>query len=221
MIRKFLEDMIKDVLKVSSTGVLTDEEITKLCIDYQRPMIEPFVSSQIKDRLSTTCVDLPCSKPLREKIISYGTSSMGYDVRLADKFKIFTNVYGAVIDPLKMPDDAYIDHEGEYVVIPPNSYVLGHTIEYFRMPDDVMAMCVGKSTYARAGCAVNVTPIEPGFEGNVVIEVANQTTLPMKVYSNMGISQFVFFRSVSKCRTSYADRKGKYQGQRGIQTALV
>lgn len=155
-----------------------------------------------------------------QKIISYGTSSMGYDVRLGRKFKVFTNVYGAVIDPLNMPDEAYVDMEGDYVVIPPNSYVLGHTIEYFNMPSDVVAICVGKSTYARAGCAINVTPIEPGFKGQVVIEIANQTPLPMKVYAEMGIAQFMFLQG-EPCEIDYAKRAGKYQGQVGIQTALV
>jgi dCTP deaminase len=155
-----------------------------------------------------------------QKIISYGTSSMGYDVRLGRKFKIFTNVFSEIIDPLNMPDRAYVDHEGDFVIIPPNSYVLGHTIEYFRMPEDVVAICVGKSTYARAGCAINVTPIEPGFEGQVVIEIANQTPLPMKVYADMGIAQFMFLRG-DLCEISYAKRAGKYQGQLGITTARV
>lgn len=158
--------------------------------------------------------------PLKKKIISYGTSSMGYDVRLGRKFKIFTNVNGAVIDPLDMSEESYVDREGDFVVIPPNSYVLGHTIEYFRMPEDVVAICVGKSTYARAGCAINVTPIEPGFEGQVVIEIANQTPLPMKVYADMGIAQFMFFKG-DPCEISYAKRAGKYQGQLGITTARV
>jgi dCTP deaminase len=158
--------------------------------------------------------------PLKKKIISYGTSSMGYDVRLGRKFKIFTNVNGAVIDPLAMSEASYVDREGDFVLIPPNSYVLGHTIEYFRMPEDVVAICVGKSTYARAGCAINVTPIEPGFEGQVVIEIANQTPLPMKVYADMGIAQFMFFKG-DACEISYAKRAGKYQGQLGITTARV
>jgi dCTP deaminase len=172
------------------------------------PMISPFVPTQVR------------KNEAGEKIISYGTSSMGYDVRLANKFKIFTNVFNALIDPLAMPENTYIDHEGDFVIIPPHSYVLGHTIEYFTMPEDVVAICVGKSTYARSGCAINVTPIEPGFCGNVVIEIANQTPLPMKVYSNQGIAQFLFLRG-DPCETSYGARNGKYQGQTGIQTALV
>lgn len=179
-------------------------------------MITPFVPGQVRRKIG--CVSE--QETIYEPIISYGTSSMGYDVRLGRKFKIFTNVFSAVIDPLNMPDHSYVDHEGDYVVIPPNSYVLGHTIEYFNLPRDVGAICVGKSTYARAGCAINVTPIEPGFSGEVVIEIANQTPLPMKVYAEQGIAQFVFLKG-NPCEVSYSDRSGKYQGQTGIQTAIV
>lgn len=155
------------------------------------------------------------------KIISWGSSSYGYDVRLADKFKIFSNVKNALIDPLNMSDDCYVDHQGPYCIIPPNSYVLGHTVETFNMPDDVTVICVGKSTYARAACLINVTPIEAGFRGQVVIEIANQSPLPLKVYANMGIAQFLFFKGEVPCDVSYAARGGKYQNQVGIQTALV
>lgn len=171
-------------------------------------MIVPFIPGQVRQDNNGG------------KIISYGTSSMGYDVRLGRKFKIFTNAFNALIDPLDMPISSYVDHEGDYVIIPPNSYVLGHTIEYFNLPRDVGAICVGKSTYARVGCIVNVTPIEPGFCGEVVIELSNATPLPMKVYAGQGIAQFIFFRG-EPCEVSYADRDGKYQGQTGIQTALV
>ena len=188
--------------------ILTDREIRDLCINTDKPMISPYIDGQIRvegDR----------------KIISYGTSSVGYDVRLGRDFKIFTNVHSAIIDPLNMPNNVYVDHSGDHVVIPPNGYVLGHTIEYFKMPDDVFALCVGKSTYARSGCTVTITPIEPGFEGEVVIEIANLTNLPMKVYAEMGIAQFLFFKSNVIPEITYADRKGKYQGQTGIQTAIV
>jgi dCTP deaminase len=181
-------------------------------------MITPFEPGQVKTRMVAPYG--PNGDKYEEKIISYGLSSYGYDVRLGSKFKIFTNTYSAVIDPLDMPNTAYVDFEGDICVIPPNSYVLGHTIEYFRMPQDVVAICVGKSTYARAGCAINVTPIEPGFEGQIVIEIANQTPLPMKVHSNMGIAQFLFLQG-DPCETSYATRAGKYQGQTGITTAKV
>lgn len=193
-------------------------------------MITPYVPGQVRTR--EVAVDITAgeehpdgSRSLtvdteEQKIISYGTSSMGYDVRLGRKFKVFTNVYGAVIDPLNMPEESYVDMEGDYVIIPPNSYVLGHTIEYFNMPNDVVAICVGKSTYARAGCGINVTPIEPGFKGQVVIEISNLTPLPLKVYADMGIAQFMFFRG-EPCEISYAKRAGKYQGQMGLVTARV
>jgi dCTP deaminase len=194
-------------------------------------MIEPFEPEQVKTREVTKDVrrgDIEHPDGTRdlivevgeEKIISYGTSSFGYDVRLGSKFKIFTNVNSAIIDPLNMPDTAYVDFEGDICVIPPNSYVLGHTLETFEIPRDVTAICVGKSTYARAGCGINVTPIEAGFKGQVVIEISNLTPLPMKVYANMGIAQFLFFRGLP-CEVSYGDRAGKYQGQTGITTAKV
>jgi dCTP deaminase len=186
------------------------------------PMIEPFFPQQVKTRERIIYGDrMTPDETVTEKIVSYGLSSAGYDVRLGRKFKIFTNIRSALIDPLNMSDDCYVDHEGDDVIIPPHSYILGHTPEVFDIPRDVMVVCVGKSTYARAGCAVNVTPIEPGFKGQVVIEIANQTPLPMKVYADMGIAQFLFYRMSEPCETSYGDRKGKYQGQAGITTARV
>lgn len=200
---------------------------------HHRPMIEPFVPDQVKTRprfidyigVQQAIVenrdhpDMGQSEGT-ERIISYGLTSYGYDVRLGRKFKIFTNINSTVIDPMNMSDDCYVDFEGDVCIIPPHSYALGHTIETFHMPKDVVAVCLGKSTYARAGCAINVTPIEPGFIGQVVIEIANQTPLPMKVYANMGIAQFMFHRG-EPCMVSYADRGGKYQGQSGVQTAKV
>lgn len=171
-------------------------------------MISPFIPGQVREAED------------KSKIVSYGTSSMGYDVRLDRKFKIFTNVYGDVIDPLNMPETMYVDYEGDEVIIPPNSYLLGVTIETFDIPRDILAICLGKSTYARCAAIANVTPIEPGFKGKVVIEVANLSTLPLKIYANQGIAQFLFFRG-NPCETSYADRDGKYQNQDGVQTALV
>lgn len=156
-----------------------------------------------------------------KKIVSYGTSSFGYDVRLADEFKIFTNINSTVIDPLNFDQRNCVDFKGDVCIIPPYSYVLGRTIERVKIPRDVMVVCLGKSTYARCGAIVNTTPIEAGFEGTVVIEISNATSLPMKVYANMGIAQFLFFQSDEECETSYADRGGKYQGQSGLQTALV
>lgn len=171
-------------------------------------MISPFVPRLIREEDN-------------QKIISYGLSSYGYDVRLGDSFKIFTNVYSSQIDPLNIDTSCFHDFFGDACIIPPNSYILGHTVEYFRIPKNVQVICVGKSTYARCGAIINVTPIEPEFEGQVVIEIANATTLPLKVYANHGIAQFLFFESDEQCITTYKDRKGKYQGQMGLQLALV
>lgn len=173
-----------------------------------KPMIAPFVGECVRN-------------DGEKKIVSYGLSSFGYDVRLANKFKIFTNINNGIIDPMDMGDLNYVDHEGEYVIIPPNSYVLGHTVETFCIPQDVMVVCVGKSTYARAGALVNVTPIEPGFEGQVVIEISNATPLPLKVHANMGIAQFMFYMGDRPCGVSYRDRGGKYQGQSGVTVARL
>jgi dCTP deaminase len=200
---------VKTGHKVDQSTLKQIKESTKPYdkIDDKTRMIYPFIPEQVRYEDG-------------EKVISYGTSSMGYDVRLGRKFKIFTNVFNALIDPLNMPDNAYVDYEGDFVVIPPNSYVLGHTIESFNIPRDITAVCLGKSTYARVGCGINVTPIEAGFVGNVVIEISNLTNLPMKVYSGQGIAQFLFLQG-DPCSVSYADRGGKYQGQSGIQTAIV
>lgn len=213
-----------------------------------KPMIEPFEPTQIRartrfgtsaelemyeksgiqiltDHLGKNVQNVSWSKDkgltINEKVISYGTSSYGYDVRCAEEFKIFTNVNSTVVDAMNFNEKSFVTIsavEKGYVVIPPNSYALAHTVETFHMPRDVMAICVGKSTYARIGCAINVTPIEPGFIGQIVIEIANQTPLPMKVYANMGIAQFIFFQG-EECEVSYADRGGKYQGQSGITHA--
>lgn len=173
------------------------------------PMIDPFSTQQVKTTLEG------------QRIVSWGTSSFGYDVRLADTFKIFTNVRNGTIDPLNPDPGCFVDHQGEYCIIPPNSYILGHTVESFHIPDDIMVICVGKSTYARLAAVVNVTPIEPGFSGQVVIEIANCSTLPLKVYANQGIAQFLFFKGDQPCKTSYADRGGKYQNQRGVTLARL
>ena len=183
-------------------GVLTDHQIRHLA--KTKNMITPFEETQ-----------------KRNGIISYGLSSYGYDARLAPKYKIFTNVNSAIIDPLNMSDACYVDVSGDTCTIPPNSYVLGHTIETFIIPRDVLALCVGKSTYARAGCSINCTPIEPEFVGQVVLEIANLTPLPMKIYAHMGISQFIFFQGSHACETSYADRAGKYMNQVGITTVRI
>lgn len=183
-------------------------EITKKEILNWKPMIEPFVSTSVRQDQG-------------KKILSYGLSSFGYDVRLASKFKLFTNINSSLIDPLSDNSTCYVDMEGEYCIIPPNSYVLGHTAEYFNIPRDVLVICVGKSTLARLGVQINVTPIEPGFSGQVVIEISNSTNLPVKVYANQGVAQFLFLQSDEPCSVSYSDRSGKYQGQTGITTAKL
>lgn len=179
-------------------GLLSDRQIRAL-VQNQR-MIEPFVDHQV-----------------RGGVISYGLSSYGYDMRLADEFRIFTpNPYNTVVDPKNLDDRALIAFQGEVCIIPPNSYALGRSIEYFRIPSDVMAICTGKSTYARAGLNVNITPLEAGWNGFLTIELANGTPLPLKVFANEGIAQLLFLKGDEPCEVSYADRAGKYQNQTGI-----
>lgn len=165
----------------------------------QHAMIEPFVEGQV-----------------REGVVSYGLSSYGYDIRVADEYKVFTNVNSAIIDPKEFDAGSFVDYSGEICIIPPNSFALARTVEYFRIPRNVLAVCVGKSTYARCGLIVNVTPLEPEWEGYLTLEISNTTPLPARVYSNEGIAQLLFFESDDPCETSYADRKGKYQNQRGV-----
>lgn len=180
------------------------------------PMIEPFHPELIRKRDDA-------------KLISYGVTSYGYDVSLARTgLALFTNMHSAIIDPRKPNPKCFVEpeirvnDEGlEYVILPPNSYLLGPTVEYFHIPRDVLVVCLGKSTYARAGIAINCTPIEPEFEGTVVIEIANQTCLPAMIYLEQGIAQFLFFQSDESCETSYKDRGGKYQGQVGLVHATV
>ena len=162
-------------------------------------MIEPFVEGQVRDG-----------------VVSYGVSSYGYDIRVADEFKIFTNVFSAVVDPKAFDEKSMVDFKGDVCVIPPNSFALARTVEYFRIPRNVLTICVGKSTYARCGIIVNVTPFEPEWEGFVTLEISNTTPLPAKIYANEGIAQVLFFIADEVCETSYADKKGKYQGQKGI-----
>ncbi|ABI61936.1 dCTP deaminase [Granulibacter bethesdensis] len=162
-------------------------------------MIEPFVETQKRDG-----------------VISYGLSSYGYDARVADEFKIFTNVDSAVVDPKAFSPASFVDRKGPVCIIPPNSFALAHTVEYFRIPRNVLVICLGKSTYARCGIIVNVTPLEPEWEGQVTIEISNTTPLPARIYAGEGICQFLFLRGDSDCETSYADKAGKYMGQRGV-----
>jgi dCTP deaminase len=162
-------------------------------------MIEPFVEAQ-----------------RREGVISYGVSSYGYDARVAPEFKIFTNVDNAIVDPKNFSDQSFVERNTEVCIIPPNSFVLARTVEYFRIPRDVLVICLGKSTYARCGIIVNVTPLEPEWEGHVTLEFSNTTPLPAKVYANEGACQFLFLRGDKAPDVSYADRAGKYMGQRGV-----
>ena len=166
-------------------------------------MIEPFAPDQVRQ------VD-------GRRVISFGTSSYGYDVRCAPEFKVFTNINSAVVDPKNFDESSFVDMKGDVCVIPPNSFALARTVEYFRIPREVLTICVGKSTYARCGIIVNVTPLEPEWEGHVTLEFSNTTTLPAKIYANEGIAQMIFFESDEVCATSYKDRGGKYQGQRGV-----
>jgi len=179
-------------------GVKPDHWIKRMALEEK--MIDPFVDSQI-----------------RNGVISYGVSSYGYDIRVADEYKIFTNVYSAVVDPKKFDKQSMIDFKGDICVIPPNSFALARTIEYFRIPRSVLTICVGKSTYARCGIIVNVTPFEPEWEGYVTLEISNTTPLPARIYSNEGIAQVIFFEADEVCNISYADKKGKYQKQQSIE----
>jgi dCTP deaminase len=157
----------------------------------------------------------------RPGAISYGISSYGYDVRVGRHFKVFTNVYGAIVDPKNFTPHAFVDIEADSCVIPPNSFALAETVEYFEIPRDVLAICMGKSTYARCGIIVNVTPLEPEWRGKITIEISNTTPLPAKIYANEGIAQILFLRADAVCRTSYADKKGKYQDQKGLTLPFV
>ena len=178
-------------------GLKPDHWIRKLALE--QGMIEPFADSQVRDG-----------------VISFGISSYGYDIRVADEFKIFTNVYSAVVDPKNFDPNSMVDFKGEICVIPPNSFALARTVEYFRIPRDVLTVCLGKSTYARCGIIVNVTPFEPEWEGYVTLEISNTTPLPARIYANEGIAQVLFFQADEVCDVSYADKKGKYQKQEAI-----
>ena len=166
-------------------------------------MIEPFEPGQVREVSG-------------ERVISYGTSSYGYDVRCAADFKIFTNINSAVVDPKNFVESSFVDKTSDICIVPPNSFVLARTIEYFRIPRNVLTICLGKSTYARCGIIVNVTPLEPEWEGHVTLEFSNTTPLPAKIYANEGVAQMIFFESDEVCDTSYSDRQGKYQGQKGV-----
>jgi dCTP deaminase len=155
-------------------------------------------------------------KQVREGVISYGLSSYGYDLRVADEFKIFTNVNNALVDPKRFDEKSFVTVQTDICIVPPNSFALARSVEYFKIPRSVLTICVGKSTYARCGIIVNVTPFEPEWEGFVTLEISNTTPLPARIYANEGLCQIIFFESDEVCETSYADRKGKYQAQKGI-----
>lgn len=178
-------------------SIRSDKWIRKMA--REKKMIEPFVENQV-----------------RSGVISYGLSSYGYDIRVANEFKIFTNVFSVTVDPKQFDPKSMIDFVGDVCIIPPNSFALARTVEYFRIPRDTLTICVGKSTYARCGIIVNVTPFEPEWEGYVTLEISNTTPLPAKIYANEGIAQVLFFQGDEVCEVSYADRKGKYQNQQGI-----
>jgi dCTP deaminase len=178
-------------------AIMSDRWIRKMALEHG--MIEPYVDAQKRDG-----------------VISYGVSSYGYDARVGNQFKIFTNVDSAVVDPKNFTANSFVDRQTDVCIIPPNSFALAGTVEYFRIPRDVLVICVGKSTYARCGIIVNVTPLEPEWEGHVTLEFSNTTPLPAKVYANEGACQFLFLQGDEPCEISYRDKAGKYQGQRGV-----
>ena len=178
-------------------SIKADRWIKKMSLEHG--MIEPFEDRQV-----------------RQGVISYGLSSYGYDIRVADEFKVFTNINSTVVDPKNFDNRSFVDVKADVCIIPPNSFALAKTVEYFRIPRNVLTICVGKSTYARCGLIVNVTPFEPEWEGYVTLEISNTTPLPAKVYANEGISQVLFFESDEECEVSYADKAGKYQKQQGL-----
>jgi len=184
--------------KEDAMGLKPDHWIIRTAREHR--MIDPFEENQI-----------------RNGVISFGVSSYGYDIRVADEFKIFTNVYSAVVDPKHFDPRSMVDFKGPVCTIPPNSFALARSVEYFRIPRNVLTICLGKSTYARCGIIVNVTPFEPEWEGFVTLEISNTTPLPARIYANEGIAQVLFFEADEVCRVSYADKKGKYQSQKSIE----
>ena len=188
---------------IQSTGrILVDWEIRDYVKKYR--MLDPF-----EENLK------------RQGVISYGLSSMGYDIRVTDEYKVFTNLKQAVVDPKQFSQDSFVDFKGAECIIPPNSFTLARSVEYFRMPRSILGICLGKSSYARCGIVVNITPLEPGWEGHLTIEISNTTPLPARIYSFEGIAQVLFFEAGSLPEVSYADRKGKYQSQQGITLPRV
>ena len=182
-------------------AIKSDKWIRKMA--EENDMISPFEKNQVRENENG-------------RIISFGTSSYGYDVRCSNQFKVFTNIHSATVDPKKFDENSFVNIEDEVCVIPPNSFALASTVEYFKIPRNVLTICLGKSTYARCGIIVNVTPLEPEWEGHVTLEFSNTTSLPAKIYSNEGVAQMIFLESDEECEVSYKDRGGKYQGQTGV-----
>jgi dCTP deaminase len=182
-------------------SIKSDRWIRRMAAEHG--MIEPFSPQQVRSEGG-------------HKIVSYGTSSYGYDVRCTDEFKIFTNINSTIVDPKSFDEKSFVDFKGPVCIIPPNSFALASTVEFFRIPRNVLVICLGKSTFARCGIIVNVTPLEPEWEGHVTLEFSNTTPLPAKIYANEGVAQMLFLESDEVCETSYKDRGGKYQGQRGV-----
>ena len=210
------------------SGIKSDRWIRSQCIPSHlqlkradggnfKPMIEPFEPQQVRTQKLDSKFDTDLL-PNAGKIISYGTSSYGYDVRCAPEFKIFTNINSAIVDPKNFDERAFVEFSGDRCIIPPNSFILARSVEYLRIPRDVLVVCVGKSTYARVGIVCNVTPLEPEWEGHITLEFSNTTNLPAVMYANEGCAQLLFFQADSNdiCETSYLDRGGKYQGQTGV-----
>ena len=183
-------------------GVKADRWIKKMALE--KKMIEPFEEKQV-----------------RNNVISFGVSSYGYDLRVSNEFKVFTNINTTIVDPKNFDPASLVDFKGDVCIVPPNSFVLGRSVEYFRIPENVITVCVGKSTYARCGIITNVTPFEPGWEGFVTLEISNTTPIPAKIYANEGIAQVLFFEGDEPCEVSYATKKGKYQAQKGVTLPKV
>ena len=182
-------------------SIKSDRWIRRMAVEHR--MIEPFEPRQVREASG-------------HKIVSYGTSSYGYDIRCSNEFKLFTNLNTTIVDPKNFDDKSFVDFNGESCIIPPNSFALARTVEYFRIPRSVLTITLGKSTYARCGIIVNVTPLEPEWEGHVTLEFSNTTPLPARIYANEGACQFLFLKADQPCEISYRDRKGKYQGQQGV-----
>jgi dCTP deaminase len=182
--------------------IKSDRWIRRMCVEHR--MIEPFEERQ-----------------MRENVVSFGVSSYGYDLRIADEFKIFTNINSTIVDPKRFDPKSFVDFKGDVCIVPPNSFALGRSVEYFRIPRTVMTICLGKSSYARCGIITNVTPLEPEWEGYVTLEISNTTPLPARIYANEGIAQVLFFESDEPCETSYRDKEGKYQAQVGVTLPRV